>query len=915
MKNDNNMKPDNKKSFPGIFLFFVVGLIAILIFQNLSDTKGAGVSFSHQVEHLVNLDLLDTKESRKTSLNDNLVTFSGVFHENLSDSAKERYRYLSLLNQNHDLTSQQSNLLEELKVLQNQVFESAVYFLGLAGIKIPEGGFVVISKSYDSSDRLNSVVIKEVPKGTAAITLPQIKALFDAASKDKTSGNLALLGKGLQSFLEEIRSSKLGIGNETIKRSLREIEISVERALADPSTTLAMQYDSFSMAVNSLEMIVGDLVKDQENARLYDLRSTRNYLEYLVQFEKVNGDLKKNLAQLDKARAKVATAIWFFHNQEISTKALEKINPDEYARWFAQSDREWQAFAENKGLAFKAPDQPRSAVLERTFKSEEPAPNYLNYLFTFLPIILVALLLYFIFSRQMKGVGSSAMSFGKSPAKLLNKSTQKITFDDVAGIDEAKEELEEIVDFLKDPGKYTRLGAKIPKGVLLVGAPGTGKTLIAKAVSGEAGVPFYSISGSDFVEMFVGVGASRVRDLFEQARKTAPCIIFIDEIDAVGRHRGSGLGGGHDEREQTLNQLLVEVDGMDSTEGVIMIAATNRPDVLDKALLRPGRFDRSVYVNLPDYMGRVAIFKVHVKKVKVADHVNLKELAKRSAGLAGADIANMVNEAALYAAKKNRQAVTQEDFTYAQEKVMFGKERRSLEMEDKDLLITAWHEAGHALIALILKTTNAVTKVTIIPRGRSLGATHFAPDAKNVVNYGKNGLLDQLVVLMGGRVAEEISNSDPSSGAQMDIKQATQLARSMVCEWGMSEKVGMISFTDNGDGNLISGFHEKAYSEETARMIDSEIKSLLDNAYTRAGVILREQYEKLKLIADMLVEFETLEREDLDQIMAGTFDTKEKQARQDEFENVSKKLPPPIPSAVLKKSKKRPFNEQQPKPI
>lgn len=914
MKKDDNMKPDNKKSFPGIFLFFVVGLIAILIFQNLSDTKGAGVSFSHQVEHLVNLDLLDAKESRKTSLNDNLVTFSGVFHENLSDSAKERYRYLSLLNQNHDLTSQQSNLLEELKVLQNQVFESAIYYLGIAGIKIPEGGFVVISKSYDSSDRLNSVVIKEVPKDTVVITLPQIKALFDAASKDKTSNNLALLGKGLQSFLEEIRSAKLGIGNEAIKRNLREIEISVERALADPATTLSMQYDSFSKAVNSLEMIVADLVKEQENARLFDLRSTRNYLEYLTQFEKVSGDLKKNIAQLDKARAKVATAIWFFHNQEVSTKALEKINPDEYSRWFAQSDREWQAFTENKGLAFKAPDQPRSAVLERTFKSEEPAPNYLNYLFTFLPIILVALLLYFIFSRQMKGVGSSAMNFGKSPAKLLNKSTQKITFDDVAGIDEAKEELEEIVDFLKEPSKFTKLGAKIPKGVLLIGAPGTGKTLIAKAVSGEAGVPFFSISGSDFVEMFVGVGASRVRDLFEQARKSAPCIIFIDEIDAVGRHRGSGLGGGHDEREQTLNQLLVEVDGMESSEGVIIIAATNRPDVLDKALLRPGRFDRSVYVSLPDYKGRLAIIKVHVKNVKISEDVDLKELATRTAGLAGADIANIVNEAALFAARKRRQAVTQEDLRYAQEKVIFGKERRSFEMEEEDKVTTAWHESGHTVIALVLKTTDPVAKVTSIPRGRSLGATHFETK-KQRVNYTKKELIDQLAVLMGGRVAEEVINNDASSGAQMDIQQATKIARSMVCEWGMSEKVGMISFTDSGDSNLISGFHEKGYSEETARLIDGEIKGLLDNAYKRAGTILQEHYDKLKYIAEMLIEFETLERDDLDKIMAGTFSEQEKKEQLDVFQNASKKAPPPLPQAVLKRSKKRPLNEQQPKPI
>ena len=695
---------------------------------------------------------------------------------------------------------------------------------------------------------------------------------------------------------------------------VREIEISVEKAMSDPGVTLGLQYEIFQKSVNGLEVIIAELVKGQENARLFDLRSTRNYLEYLALFEKVSVDLTKNRMQLDKARVKVASAIWFFHNQEVSTKSLEKINPDEFQRWFAQADREWQAFSENKGLAFKAPDQPRSPVLEKTFKSEEPPANYLNYLFTFLPIILVGLLLYFVFSRQMKGVGSGAMNFGKSPAKLLNKSSQKITFDDVAGIDEAKEELEEIVDFLKQPAKYTKLGAKIPKGVLLIGPPGTGKTLIAKAVSGEAGVPFFSMSGSDFVEMFVGVGASRVRDLFDQARKSAPCIIFIDEIDAVGRHRGSGVGGGHDEREQTLNQLLVEVDGMESSEGVIMIAATNRPDVLDKALLRPGRFDRSVYVSLPDYTGRLAILKVHVKNVKVSENVNLKVLAKRTAGLAGADIANLINEAALYAAKKNRVAVTQEDLTYAQEKVIFGKERRSFEMEEKDLVTTAWHEAGHALIALILKTSDAVSKVTIIPRGKSLGATHFEM-AKQRVGYQKKELLDQLVVLMGGRVAEEISNYDSSSGAQMDIKQATNIARSMVCEWGMSEKVGMISFADGGDGNLISGFHEKGYSEATAKLIDGEIKKFLDNAYARAHELLKENYDTLKFISDMLLEFETLEKEDLDHIMAGTFDSKEKQNQIEVFENVSKKSPPPLPPEHVKKAKKKPFTNQSPEPI
>jgi cell division protease FtsH len=911
MKKDSNMKPENKKNFPGIFFFFVVGLIAVLIFQNLSESKSAGVSFSHQVEHLVNLDLINGKESRKTSLNDNLVTFSGAFHESLSDSAKERYRYLSLLAQNHDLKAGQTNLLNELKLLQSQAYDAAAYFLSIAGIKIPDGGYVVISKSFDSFDRFNSIVIKEISNSGVTITLPKLKSLYEASTKDASSAHLSAFGRGLQGFLEEIRSPKVGIGNEAIKRTLREIEISVEKGLAGSNLE---QYEVFEKAYKDLEIIVGGLLKEEQGVKLYELRSTRNYLEYLGMFEKLSADLAKNSLQLDKARVKVASAIWFFHNQEVSTKALEKINPDEFSRWFLAADAEWKAFEENKGLTFKSPDQPRSAVLERTFKSEEPTPNYFNYLFTFLPIILVALLLYFIFSRQMKGVGSGAMNFGKSPAKLLNKSSQKITFDDVAGIDETKEELEEIVDFLKEPAKYTKLGAKIPKGVLLIGAPGTGKTLIAKAVSGEAGVPFFSISGSDFVEMFVGVGASRVRDLFDQARKSSPCIIFIDEIDAVGRHRGSGLGGGHDEREQTLNQLLVEMDGIEPSESVIIIAATNRPDVLDKALLRPGRFDRSVVVNLPDMKGRLAILKVHVKNVKMAEDVNLKELAARSVGMAGADLANLVNEAALLAAKKRKTAVTQDDLRHAHDKVAFGKERRSLVMEEEDKISTAYHEGGHALAALILNSSDPVSKVTIIPRARSLGATHFDPKI-NRVTLKKSECLDQLVVLMGGRVAEEILNKDGSSGAQMDIQQATSMARSMVCEWGMSEKVGMIRFSDGNDSTLISGFHEKAYSEETAKLIDSEIKGFLDNAYKRAVQILNDNFDKLKQIADMLMEFETLERADLDKIMDGTFDVAAKKKEIETVEVTSRREPPPLPQAVVsKKSRKKPLTDQM-KPI
>ena len=511
--------------------------------------------------------------------------------------------------------------------------------------------------------------------------------------------------------------------------------------------------------------------------------------------------------------------------------------------------------------------------------------------------------MYFVFSKQMKGGGNSAMNFGKSPAKQILKGQQKVTFDDVAGIDEAKEELEELVDFLKDPMRYRNIGARIPKGILLVGAPGTGKTLTAKAVAGEADVPFFSISGSDFVEMFVGVGASRVRDLFEQARKNSPSIIFIDEIDAVGRHRGSGLGGGHDEREQTLNQLLVEIDGMDTVSGVIILAATNRPDVLDKALLRPGRFDRSVTVEMPDYFGRLAILKVHSKKVKMSDEVNLKEIARRTSGSVGADLENILNEAALHAAKKRRKTVTQDDLRYAQEKVQFGKERKSMVMNDEDIKTTAWHEAGHALISMKLNTADSVTMVTRIPRGQSLGATHFELK-KNRVSYRKQELLDQLAVLMGGRCAEEIINKDPTSGAQMDIKQATNIAKSMVCQWGMSEKVGMINYGDDSNSNLLAGFHEREFSEETARLIDSEVKRLLDEAFQSSMKILEESHDTLALMANMLIDFEALDKDDLDKILKGSFSVEEKKKKVEDFESGKKRTPPPLPKHIKKEKGK-----------
>jgi cell division protease FtsH len=470
--------------------------------------------------------------------------------------------------------------------------------------------------------------------------------------------------------------------------------------------------------------------------------------------------------------------------------------------------------------------------------------------------------------RQMQVGGGKAMSFGKSKARLLNESSRKVLFTDVAGVDEAKEELQEIVEFLRDPKKFTRLGGRIPKGVLLVGAPGTGKTLLAKAIAGEAGVPFFSISGSDFVEMFVGVGASRVRDLFLQGKKNAPCIIFIDEIDAVGRHRGAGLGGGHDEREQTLNQLLVEMDGFESNEGVILIAATNRPDVLDPALLRPGRFDRQVVVPVPDIRGREGILKVHCAAKPLAPDVDVQTLAKGTPGFSGADLENLVNEAALLAARKNRDLIAMSDFEDAKDKVMMGLERKSMVLNEEERRVTAFHEAGHALVARLLPGADPLHKVTIIPRGRALGLTQQLPQDDRH-NYSKVYLLDEIAILMGGRVAEELSFNMNTTGASNDIERATQIARRMVCEWGMSEKMGPVSFGRRDDAPFLGRElgHQRDFSEQTALDIDIEVRRIVDENYQRARNLLSEHNEILEKIAHSLLEHETLNRKDVDAII------------------------------------------------
>jgi cell division protease FtsH len=473
---------------------------------------------------------------------------------------------------------------------------------------------------------------------------------------------------------------------------------------------------------------------------------------------------------------------------------------------------------------------------------------------------------------QGGGGGRGALSFGKSRARLLGEDQVKVTFADVAGVDEAKEEVSELVDFLKDPAKFQKLGGKIPRGVLMVGAPGTGKTLLARAIAGEAKVPFFTISGSDFVEMFVGVGASRVRDMFEQAKKHAPCIIFIDEIDAVGRHRGAGLGGGHDEREQTLNQLLVEMDGFDGNEGVIVIAATNRPDVLDPALLRPGRFDRQVVVPLPDIRGREQILKVHMRKVPLDKDVNPSIIARGTPGFSGADLANLINEAALFAARANQRSVDMDKFEKAKDKIMMGAERKSMVMSEAEKKLTAYHEAGHAVVGLLVPSHDPVYKVSIIPRGRALGVTMFLPE-EDRYSYSKERLESQISSLFGGRLAEKLifGNDSVTTGASNDIQRATEIARNMVTKWGLSEKLGPLTYSEE-EGEVFLGHsvtQHKVVSDETAHIIDEEIRSVIDRNYKRAEQILVDNKDKLGLMAKALIKYETIDAEQIKDIMLG----------------------------------------------
>lgn len=578
----------------------------------------------------------------------------------------------------------------------------------------------------------------------------------------------------------------------------------------------------------------------------------------------------------------IIVAIWMIDYYSASTVSKTDITYSAFMKHVQQDEVKQVTIVDNvisgklkdgKDFSTVAPNDdsliPTLRARDIEIKAELPPqpPWWTTILSSLLPMLLIVGI-WFMFMQQSQGGGGRVMNFGKSRARRYDEDNIKITFKDVAGADEAKQELEEVVEFLKHPKKYNDLGAKIPKGVLLYGPPGTGKTLLAKAVAGEAGVPFFSISGSDFVEMFVGVGASRVRDLFEQAKKSAPCIVFIDEIDAVGRQRGAGLGGGHDEREQTLNQLLVEMDGFGANEGIIMIAATNRPDILDPALLRPGRFDRQIVVDRPDIKGRQEILKVHVKGKPISPEVELGVIARRTPGFTGADLSNLVNEAALMAARKNKNKIDMPEMEEAAERVIMGPERRSRVISDKEKRLTAYHEGGHTLVGMLLDNTDPVHKVTIIPRGRAGGYTLSLPKEDRYYAT-RSEMLDELKVLLGGRVAEALVLKEISSGASNDLQRATSLARQMICEYGMSPELGPMTFGHRQDQVFLGRDigRDKDYSEEVAAKIDKEIRKFIDEAYQKTESLLNENMDKLHLIADALIERETLEGEEIDQLM------------------------------------------------
>ncbi len=918
-------KPEQKKALSQTLLAALIGaLFVMMILQNIFETKVARVSFSYQLEHLVNLDLLSPEDSKKIASGPSLVTFYGHFRDAKTEESRKRFAFLELLEEQNQLSLEQQRVDQDLQSVKKRVEASSALYLQMAGTQIPKGGFEVVSDYYNTADRENSI---RLTKDAVEILSPRkdvvtVQDLLQAP--DNTDDELIGDIKSLRAIVSTLRSPLMGIGNDDMKRSLKTVEADIERTRTQleekgktPSTQFKTTYEN---SLKEVSKVVQELGKEDDHMRLTALRSVRDYKEFLTQYNALQSKIEENSQKLERAYSNVSDAIWYFNNEEVSSRMLEKQEPELFHQWFIDAKEEWSNFDANKSAYFKAPDQPLNKVLEKEFQSEELPTNYMGYLLSMAPILLILFLLYLAFSRQVKGMGGNPMDFGKSPARLYPKGSNLISFKDVAGIDDSLEELQEVVEFLKSPQKFTALGAKIPKGVLCVGPPGTGKTLVARAVAGEADCPFFSISGSDFVEMFVGVGASRIRKMFEEAKKNAPCIIFIDEIDAVGRHRGAGIGGGHDEREQTLNQLLVEMDGFDTNEGIIIIAATNRPDVLDKALLRPGRFDRQVIIGLPDIKGRFDILKVHAKKVKLDDSVDLMALAKSTPGCSGADLANLLNEAALLAARRNRMAVTSQDILDARDKVLYGKERRSMELDKKEKLHTAYHESGHAIIGCFVDHSDPIDKVTIIPRGMSLGSTLFLPE-KNRVSYWKKELIDQIAVLMGGRIAEEMFVGDLSSGARQDIERATNIARMMVCELGMSERIGSVTYeerSENGQYLGMSGYREKKYSEKTAQEIDDEIKRILEAGNARAKKILEENRDIVELMTKMLMEFETLDSEDVQKLIHRQWDIEEKRKRlQAQLERmkippeeVKELVPPPIPPEAYQ-TKEEPSSQEE----
>ena len=890
-------KPEPKKTQSALFIVAMV-LFLLMLTQTFFGVKTARVSFSYQLEPLVDLDMIQPEESRKTATLSNLVNFSGRFRDAKTEVGKQRYRYLELIEEQNSLNQELSHLEGEMDSGRRKVVNAATLFLAVSGIKIPTGGYPVFSEYYDTPDHQNHIIIHDVPE-TISPTFASLSAEY-AEHPPTTDQQITDSLKSTQTIVATLRSPLLGIGNETMKKTLRDIDTSIQASLTEPQSQ-EQRVQTVQNAMVGIGSVISGLDTVEDHVRLASLRSVRDYAKELDQYSELTKKIGENSQRLERALQFVTNFVWFFNNEEVSSRDLAKQPPETFHRWFVEAKNEWSQFDANKGASFKAPDQPVNKVLEKTFQSQELPTNYVGYFFSLAPLLLILFLLYLAFSRQMKGMGGGPMDFNRSPARLFPKGSNPTTFKDVAGIDDALEELQEIVEFLKNPQKFTALGGKIPKGVLCIGPPGTGKTLIAKAVAGEADCPFFSISGSDFVEMFVGVGASRIRKMFEDAKRNAPCIIFIDEIDAVGRHRGAGIGGGHDEREQTLNQLLVEMDGFDTQEGIIIIAATNRPDVLDKALLRPGRFDRQVVISLPDIKGRYEILKVHATKIKLDESVDLMVLAKSTPGSSGADLANMLNEAALLAARRDRTAVTMDEIYEARDKVLYGKERRNLEMDKQEKRSTAYHESGHAVVGAFVEHIDPIDKVTIIPRGFSLGSTMVLPK-KNRVTYWKRELLDQLTFLMGGRASEEVFVHDISNGAKNDIERATHLARSMVCEWGMSDKLGAMTYderSDNGQYLGMGSYREKLYSEMTAEEIDHEVRILIDASYERAKKLVQEHKEVIELMTEMLLEFETLDADDIEKIVKGQWKIDEKREKLKALVEKTKKMPPPPPREAL----------------